>query len=139
MSLCKECDRPGWGTFHTCSLDGSPTYCVKCIWVASKDLPTEIIPVSAIKTPWYNLDWDGETAAAICQRKIGTHWERIKNADLSYPICVFDVSPSNSEDGEKSYEILDGCHRFVRACLQGMTEICVIKVPQHLLDQCIFR
>lgn len=48
-----------------------------------------------------------------------THYNRIKAADLSYPILVHQATPD---------EVIDGLHRLVKAITEGHTYIMAIEV-----------
>lgn len=95
-------------TFAREELDGTiKSYDVYKFWELSKDL--EIfdidltIPISRINNMINQFNNDD--------------WQRVKEADLSYPIILNDVT-----------DVLDGCHRCVKAMLLGHTSIRAVRL-----------
>ena len=89
-------------------LDGSiKAYDVHEFWNAVKDMaPFELdinIPIGCINSFINKFTQDD--------------WDRVIEADLSYPIIVNDISG-----------ILDGCHRSVKAMLLGHTSIKAVRL-----------
>lgn len=130
MSLCGECRAPGSRTLSTCSIDCKTFYCVKCIWAATQGFPVSQIPTNSLVTKWYDVNWDGVFARRLVKKRIGEHWERIRNADLKYPIHV-----AMTEHG---YDILDGCHRLVKLAIHGQDIAKVVIVDAETLKKCEF-
>jgi hypothetical protein len=132
MSLCGKCNLTGNYSIHTCSIDGINIYCVYCIWAACEkfNLQPKNIKLEEILNKFEEICWDEITAKDVCVTKSGDHWERIRDADLSYPIRVYDTG--------QEYVILDGCHRFVKTYLLGKKEISAVIIPKNILDKCVF-
>ena len=92
--------------FNSCCANGFDWYCVKCLWKITKSYPTISIPKSEFATQEDDIMWDEGFWRDIKYDPENDHAKRVANADLSYPIlvCLF----------EEKYEILDGCHRFIK-------------------------
>jgi len=75
-----------------------------------------------------DVDWNGLSGLQAIEMKSGSHYQRIIDADLSYPIHI-----------SESMDILDGCHRFAKnKFIAGNSTINAIIVPDHVLDN-IYR
>lgn len=76
-------------------------YRVSDLWGVSKDLPTSSVPLAPLvqRINGYINSFNSDD------------WERVSLADMSYPIIV------------RNIDIMDGCHRVVKAMLLGHTSI----------------
>lgn len=128
MSLCGKCKVEGNVSFHTCSVDDETYYCVWCIWVKLATL--NLIPREVgvdILIPFHEINWDGIYATEIIAMRQSTHWERIKNANLNYPIVVMACNDQ--------LEVLDGCHRLAKIYMtKQKIATCVQVTPEQIAD-----
>ena len=93
--------------------DGYYTWDVDDLWIAGDDLPTEIIPIETLKL-------------SAMYDNLEENIERVRNADLSYPIII---TPEGF--------VADGMHRIIRAIFEGKEAIAakrLIKMPEPILD-----
>lgn len=95
-------------TFAREELDGTiKSYDVYMFWGLSKDLEIFdidlIIPINCINN--------------MINQYTNDDWQRVMEADLSYPIILNDVTG-----------VLDGCHRCVKAMLLGHTSIRAVRL-----------
>jgi hypothetical protein len=77
----------------------------------SRDLPRELVPLSAIR----ELDepfWCGGEGQRLTCRQVVEHARLMQECDLSYPIIL-------SSDGR----VMDGMHRVCKALLEGLNDI----------------
>lgn len=100
------------------------------------DIPTEEIPISELES---NLDiaylekegtddWNLTVRELITNpEKEPAHYEKVKNAQLEYPIEIYFF------DG--SWKILDGVHRLCKALLEGKKTISVRKVTDDMIPK----
>jgi hypothetical protein len=86
-------------------IDGAKEYDVKRLWSLVKNREPKRHRVLN-----YDFLFDAKvwykTPKEIIKNKRGSHWNRIKNANLKYPIIV-------DEDGH----VVDGCHRWCKALI----------------------
>ena len=92
-------------------VDGKSVYNVERLWsMVSRRKPKRIktSELSDILTSrvWY------KTPQQIIKNKNGSHWNRIQNANMKYPIML-------TEDGA----VIDGCHRWCKAYLNKQKTI----------------
>ena len=92
-------------------IDGTKVYNVERLWsMVSRRKPKRIktSELSDILTSrvWYKTPKD------IIKNKNGSHWNRIKNANMRYPIMM-------TEDGS----VIDGCHRWCKAYIKKQKTI----------------
>jgi len=126
MSLCGKCRLEGNHTTHTCSVDMQTFYCVWCIWKKTENAIPRDINISSL-TPFHEIEWDGIYATEVAQMKVGEHWNRIHDADLTYPIIVMEHN--------KQLEVIDGAHRLAKShILKRKTVACVKVTPEMLVD-----
>ena len=81
----------------------------------AKDLPRELVPLSAI----VEIDeayWSGDGGAMTC-REVTVHARLIDEADLSFPVIL-------SPDGR----VMDGMHRVAKALLLGRAEVEAVRL-----------
>lgn len=122
--MCRHSEGPGNVSLHTSSLDGVRFYCVKCLWDVSKDLPVTEISVDQLATSPSQINWDGTRVTQLLVNRAGEHWQRIINADISFPVLV--------TKRLTGYEILDGCHRTVKVWLFGGVHRVRVLAEEHL-------
>ena len=104
---------------HTILKDGKKhTWYVKRLWLLSAALPEFDYEVSLFDG--YDEDyWFGDRVKPTINKVI-EHYNKIKNADYSYPIIL-------SEDGL----IMDGVHRIIRAHLEGQKTIRAVRFDKN--------
>lgn len=123
------------GTTHTFSFtENSESYCVYCLWYISQENTTITIANDRIIPDFNKINWDNITVDEIMKQpeKYHDHYERINNADLHYPILVF-----NDKQNDNMYIIVDGCHRFVKnGLLLGNKEIRAKIITIEQLELC---
>ena len=89
---------------------------VSSIWAAAENLPTVKIPISMVS--------DAVMEASKAWKK--DDWDRVKEADLSYPPIVSSELTQFNIDPYKvvqSYLIIDGYHRTMKAIKAGQKEL----------------
>lgn len=104
-------------SISTCSTNGTIWYCVECMWAVSTILPCIDLKVSRCAHDIELTSPDDDEA-------------RIRDADLSFPLCVklyFDTD---------EYLILDGCHRYLKAQRLGNEFVVCVAIPDELLATC---
>lgn len=107
---------------HTFYLPGHLVYneatCCRCIWAlsAEKEIlyadPTSF--TNMLLKPFNEMAWDDATFTEVVENKnpkleVKKHYQRMINADLSYPILI------TKHNGK--YEICDGCHRYIKSVI----------------------
>lgn len=106
----------------------------KKVWAL--DIPVTSMPMSDLA--WHlNIPfWDSEgvdeynlkpSEVIAYPEKEPTHFKKIMEADLSYPIDIM--------ENKRRWLILDGLHRLVRLNMLGMQEIKVRIVPREIISQ----
>jgi len=127
------CEHIGLEITHQCSLNYEIFYCVLCIWEYTKNYPSVQISVNLLDDV-NNITWDETTIYhALSPQKTEhyIHYNRIINADLSYPISVSQIN--------EKFSILDDRHRLVRAIkILNQKYINCIIVPDDILKKCIW-
>ena len=101
---------------HTYS-DGENTWQVSDLWDAAEGVEPVELPLSDVADIDQLLDSHCWSAGAMTVREILEHGDRVRDADLSYPIIL-------TPDGS----IGDGCHRLVKALREGRTTIRAIRL-----------
>lgn len=100
------------------------------------DIPIEKIPISELEAnldiPYLEKegtdDWNLTLRELITNpQKEPSHYERIKNVQLEYPIEIYFFGGS--------WKILDGVHRFCKAVLEGEKTIAVRKVTDQMIPK----
>lgn len=95
-------------TFAREELDGTiKAYDVYGLWKASENLEVFNIDLTTVLSRINNMV-NGFTP---------DDWQRVMEADLSYPIIVNDITG-----------VLDGCHRSVKAMMLGYTTIRAVRL-----------
>ena len=72
------------------------------------------------------LVWGKKSPRQVMATKTGEDWDRIKHANLSYPILT-------TEDGK----IIDGYHRVGRATMEKHTTIKAYVIPDAMMKKCL--
>ena len=72
------------------------------------------------------LVWGKNSPRQVMAKKTGEDWDRIKHANLSYPILI-------TEDGK----IIDGYHRVCRATMDNHTTIKAHVIPDAIMKKCL--
>lgn len=108
---------------------------VRRLWKIAKALPVVSVKVSDLE---FILDergvWDDNfTPRDIMnlpkeKRKEDEHWQRIKKADLSYPILI-------APDGW----IIDGVHRFCKAYAMGKNTVKAYKFTKEMMNGALIK
>ncbi len=105
---------------HTYS-DGKGEWDVHRLWDLTRDLPSVEMDPEAFHE-WDEYSWEKDLSLG----GLTEHIQRVLAADLSYPIIV-------SAEGH----VMDGCHRLVKASLEGvlvkMVRFSVTPVPDRLI------
>lgn len=136
---------------HTCYLDNNTEYCVYCIIEKTKDAPIEQFdPIFIVPTfnhqikPWFGhslqeiMEFDATELSndeldmldPCCIKR--HHKKKIIEADLSYPVLLFELEPL-------SYAILDGYHRMSHGYwFKKMDKMKYRIVDANILEQCIW-
>lgn len=91
--------------------DGKRMYNVERLWSLVKRrkprrIKTDKLDYVLDSRVWYT------TPKNIIKKKVGQHWNRIIDAELKYPLLV-----------DEEYYIIDGCHRWCKAHLNGQKTI----------------
>jgi hypothetical protein len=98
----------------------------------------KMIPLSDIIHVIDDYYWDHGTEKITPRQvlvdpvKYADHFSRIKDADLSYPIMVYEKAEQIAPNIERRF-VIDGIHRVCKACLNGNTQISVIYIPQEIM------
>jgi hypothetical protein len=109
-------------------VDGVVYFCVECLWVATKYVASDKVPTYKIATKWEDVEWDGDRAVDVVSTMKQPHWNRIMDADLTYPILV-----------NEEMQVLDGCHRLVKYHLADIKNATIKVVSEAILAECIFK
>lgn len=89
-------------------------YCVYCMWTKFSNYSSLEIPVNDLKIADNLAEiWDDYTI------NMEKHESRINTADMSYPIFI-----------TSRKEIIDGCHRLVKAKRLGNVTICAVVISE---------
>lgn len=100
------------------------------------DLPVETMPIAELAWHFDTPFWDSEGTDEYNLRprdvlahpeKEPTHFSKIQNADLVYPIDIM--------ENKGRWRILDGLHRLAKAHMLGITEVQVRKVPREMIPR----
>ncbi|MBU1036683.1 hypothetical protein KKF32_01440 [Patescibacteria group bacterium] len=98
------------------------------------DIPSEEMPITELE---FNLDiaylekegtddWNLTLRELInFPEKEPSHYKKIKNAQLEYPIGIYFF--------RGSWKILDGVHRFCKAVMEGKKTISVRKITDEMI------
>lgn len=127
-------------TLHTYAVDAYNQYCVKCIIDKTKYHKIVNVDLRDIEATFdmNSRPWGDSTIAEIMnseedKEEIRDHKKRIVEADLSYPIILFEMEP-------KCYSIVDGCHRMTHAHLFGKLDQLKFRIVDiNLLESCIIQ
>jgi len=101
---------------HTYS-DGEHTWDVVDLWKAASDYAPVEMPLSEIADLDCLLDSHCWADGPLSVREILEHGDRVRDADLSYPIIL---TPRGC--------IADGCHRLVKALREGRRTILAVRL-----------
>lgn len=93
--------------------DSNGVYSVTKLHVIAKDLPVTDVDVKSLETQLSEPIWEGDImpSAVIESKWPNHHWERIENADLSYPIYMCEGL------------VVDGMHRLSKAYINKQETI----------------
>lgn len=129
--MCKHSEAEGRNHAHTCSgfyHNSVVIYCVPCIWEQYSKKTAMIVHISELPRSG-ELTWNGELHVSEMREY---HENRVKDCDMSYPIFV----TLANDFGRR--EIIDGCHRLLRAHRDEQTFITVIELSAEELRTCKF-
>ena len=94
-----------------CSI-GRHSWSVSRLLELSKDLPVMEVPLNHLNV-WHSYD-------KLTLRDMVMHMKAVNAADLNYPIII-------DEDGE----LMDGRHRLMKAMLNGVDTVKVVKFEEN--------
>lgn len=101
---------------HTTARDGKRLlWYTAGLWQKAASLTPFELEIASVKELDENC-WFGPRPPTL--REVLTHFERIQQADLAYPIIL-------NDDGS----LMDGGHRLYKAVLAGRTKITAVQFP----------
>lgn len=99
---------------------------VEKVWELTKDKKTQAINLSDLE---HCLDWwVWDKGESFTPRKLLEHYQRVADADMSYPIIV-----TKNPWGKVSH-IIDGMHRLIKAKYKGYEKMAVIVLPETFIE-----
>jgi hypothetical protein len=115
-----SCDN---GYIHTAQR-GMIAYDIVRMWNLTSSQPVIMVPVKRLLPFLDNIGWDDHDAIDL-PLDSEEHWDRLLEADLSSPLMIC----------SEPFDLMDGCHRVMRAWLEDVPELPAREVDD-VLERC---
>ena len=107
------------------TMRGNNVYSVRKLWRITKNCTPVTVKITDLENNLNEKNWEVDgiavTPASILLSRTSHHIADIENADLSYPIIVY------------NNDVIDGLHRLCKAKLAGATTISAVIIDKKML------